>query len=51
MQRYRVHFFVLAENKNFPSEMVVSANDRTAAVRIIEAMYGGQVSIRWVEML
>lgn len=51
MPQWRVHFFVVSDNQHFSSELVVSASDRTGAVRIVEAMYGGQVRIRWVEML
>jgi hypothetical protein len=51
MPQWRVHFFITRDNKMTPSEMVVSATDRSAAVAIIQAMYGGEVSIRWVDML
>lgn len=51
MPQWRVHFFMITEGRNYPSEQVVSANDRDTAVRIVSSMFGGQISLRWVEKL
>ena len=51
MPQWRVHFFITHDKKMITSEMVVSAYDNTAARRIVEAMYGGEIHIRWVERL
>ncbi len=51
MLQYRVHFYITRDNKMIPSEMVVSANDMTAAKQIVPSMYGAQVTIRWVDPL
>jgi hypothetical protein len=49
--RWEVHFFVIAESKHITSSAIVNATDRNSAISIVQAMYGGQVRIRWVEQL
>lgn len=41
MDQWHVKFRIITENNLLvPSEMTVSARDRTSAQRIVEAMYG-----------
>lgn len=51
MPQWQVHFYVTANNQNYIAEQTVSASDRTAAVRIVEAMYGGNIRLRWVDKI
>lgn len=43
MSQWHVKFRIITENRLLvPSEMTVSAPDRTGAMRIIESMYGAR---------